>query len=774
MKSYKHITATHWGLFTPDIQDGYLTGLHRMHGDHGPTEVLQYLAKLPYCEARIQNPCVREGFLKNGRGPSTKRGKESFVEVSWEEAFSLVGKELEHVYREYGPSAVFGRSYGWKSTGLVNSSAQLIRRLLNLCGGFVPTTNSYSTAAISTILPYVVGEKLPISTSWDEVLEHSDFLVFIGCDPLTTNNLDWCTTRNQGISYLSDLKISGIPTVSINPIHDATSKFLGNHWLGIRPGTDCALMLALIFEIKQQRLIDYEFINKYTSGWELFEDYVCGKSDGIPKTAIWAESITGIHASVIQQLALKMATCRTMIMMGYGNQRRQWGEQSHWMGFALASALGQIGLPGGGIGVDYHYCQGGARQCIGPKLTGISTQVQQVRAFKKPVRPLDILPVSSFADCFLNPGKSTPFNGKRITYPEIRLAIWGGGNPFAHQPETRKTLNAWKKTDTIIVVDSVWTPSAKMADIVLPACTSFERMDITDIGTNTNDGIAASHQLIEPQGNSRSDFKIFAGIAEKLGIRQEFTEGLDEEGWIRRIYSEAVATGEKMGLNMPDFDTFWEEGVLFYPEQRNAGHVVSFEKFRQDPKHYPLKTESGKIQIFSDKIQSYHYEDCPGMPTFFEPHILHDHQWNKQFQLISPKHPIRLHSQLDACINGEHYSAANNCWIHPMDASKHHIQEGDYILIKSSVGKALMTAHITEDIVNGTLMAQHGVWYNPIEVEDEMIDGNGCPNSVIEDIPTSSLARGNVAANDSVSIEKWTGPIPKNTAYKPPKIISIK
>lgn len=771
MKSLKNITATHWGIFTPNIQNGTLTGLSRMSGDFAPTEVLEYLTQLPYCEARIKNPSVREGFLKNGRGSSENRGNEPFVEVSWEEAFSLVARELDHVYKNYGPSAVFGRSYGWKSTGLVNSPAQLIRRLLNFCGGFVPTTNSYSTAAISSILPYVVGEKLPVSTSWDEVLEHSDFVVFFGCDPVTTNNLDWCTSLNQGMTYLSDLKISGIPSVSINPIRDATSKFLGNHWLGIHPGTDCALMLALIFEIKQQNLIDYAFIEKYTSGWDLFEDYVCGKTDGIPKTAIWAESITGISASVIQQLALKMATCRTMIMMGYGNQRRQWGEQSHWMGYALASALGQIGLPGGGIGVDYHYCQGGARHCRGPNLIGINSQVQPVRPFKKPVQPLDVLPVSSFADCFLHPGKPSQFNGKKITYPEIRMALWGGGNPFAHQPETDKTFKAWKKLDTIVIVDSVWTPSAKMADIVLPACTSFERMDITNIGTNTNDGIAASHQLIPPQGNSLSDFKIFAGIVEKLGIRHEFTEGLDEEGWIRKIYAEAVRDGQRMGLELPDFDSFWKKGIFFYPEEKNAGHFVSFEKFRQDPKNFALKTESGKIQIFSPKIQSYHYEDCPGMPTFFEPRVLHDQHRNKHFQLISPKHPIRLHSQLDACINGEQKQASNKCWIHPLDASMLNIHDGDYVLVKSSVGKALMTAFITVDIVRGTVMAQHGVWYSPIEINDEVVDSNGCANSVIEDIPTSSLARGNVAANDSVTIEKWTDTIPRNSVYKPPKLI---
>ena len=138
---------------------------------------------------------VREGYLKNGPKSREGRGSEKFVRVSWDKALDLVASEMKRVYGEYGPSAVFGRSYGWMSTGKVNASINLQQRLLNFCGGFIGCENSYSTAAISKILPYVVGSGDPRSTSWDVVIEHADRVVFWGADPIVTNDIHDASQR---------------------------------------------------------------------------------------------------------------------------------------------------------------------------------------------------------------------------------------------------------------------------------------------------------------------------------------------------------------------------------------------------------------------------------------------------------------------------------------------------------------------------------------------------------------------------------------------------
>lgn len=198
-----------------------------------------------------------------------------------------------------------------------------------------------------------------------------------------------------------------------------------------------------------------------------------------------------------------------MLMMGWGMQRALYGEEASWAGFALAAVLGQMNLAGGGIGTNYHYCSGGASVGFGPRLRGITGRVAPARAVKDTGTPLPVIPIARFADAFLNPGETIDFNGRKVTYPDIRLVLWSGGNPFAHQPQTLHLERAWQKPETVIVTDFVWTATARHADIVFPAATVFERNDITDIGVYNNAGLCTMQQAVHPVGEARSDYRTF-------------------------------------------------------------------------------------------------------------------------------------------------------------------------------------------------------------------------------------------------------------------------
>lgn len=218
------LTASHWGIVRAAVREGRIVRVAPFELDRAPSPNLDRLANLPYSPSRIRYPMVREGYLKKGPASRANRGKEKFMRVSWDEALDLVASEIRRVYGQHGPSAVFGRSYGWMSTGKVNSAVTLQRRLLNLMGGFVPCENSYSTAAVGKILPYVVGTSDPRSTSWEVVLESTECVVFWGADPLVTNDVDWLTTLHQGTGYLQALKEKGIRTVSVSPIRTDTAE----------------------------------------------------------------------------------------------------------------------------------------------------------------------------------------------------------------------------------------------------------------------------------------------------------------------------------------------------------------------------------------------------------------------------------------------------------------------------------------------------------------------------------------------------------------------
>ena len=681
------------------------------------------------------------------------------MRVPWDQALELISSEMKRVYRSYGPSAMFGKSYGWASTGKVNSANTLLRRLLNLCGGYVYCVNSYSTAAISTILPYVVGETDPRSTDWESVLDHSERVVFWGCDPLVTNDVDWFTTLHTASGYFKDLKKKKIKTYDINPIYSRTGQYLESEWIAPNPGGDCALMLGMIYELVSSGKSDKHFLSKCVSGYEQFLAYVLGETDGIPKTPAWASAASGISEGEIKALAHDLSDHRTMLVMGWGLQRTQFGEQPHWMGYALACFLGQIGLPGGGIGTNYHYSGGGVPRAKGPLLRGITDNVQPVLDFKKEWKGSRVIPVARFVDCFLNPGKEINFNGEKVIYPEIKMVMWAGGNPFAHQPDTNNLKKAWLKPETVVVIDTVWTATAQNADIVLPAATFFERPDISPIGVYTNDGIVSMKQLISPLGEARSDYQIFSALAEKLGCGQAFTEGQNEMDRIRSLYEEAREQGISNGYHLPDFEEFWDKGYVLYDRDLSEPPYIAFEKFREDPIAHPLKTESGLIQLFSKKIASYGYKDCLGHPAYFEPSEGLTTK-NKEYLLayLCGKSHRRLHSQLDSCRED---TDLEPILMHPEDAAQRNIKDGDIVLVKNSRGVLLAQAKVIQNIRKHVVYLSHGSWYSAVKTPDGMvIDVHSNANTLTMDIPTSSLANGNIASSGLVEVELFDKKIP--------------
>ena len=213
----------------------------------------------------------------------------------------------------------------------------------------------------------------------------------------------------------------------------------------------------------------------------------------------------------------------------------------------------------------------------------------------------------------LHPGEAFDFDGTRLTYPDIRLVYWCGGNPFHHHQHLSRLRKALARPATLVVHESFWTPMARHADIVLPATMTLER---NDIGGSPNDAcLIAMRQAIEPWGEARSEFAIFADLAAALGVGERFTEGRDEMGWLRYLYDDWRAqTGVS---SAPPFDEFWGAGFIELPP--GDEDLVLFKQFRADPERVPLGTPSGKIEIFSVTIDGFGYEDCPGHPTWLPP-----------------------------------------------------------------------------------------------------------------------------------------------------------
>ncbi len=652
--------------------------------------------------------------------------------------------------------------------GKLHNAPTLLRRMLGLFGGYTDNTGDFSVQAAMAILPHVTGniEVYDQQTAWPTIIENTDLIVLFGADLMKNNQIGWTPPDHYAYTALAAVKERGIEVISIDPRMTDTARYLSAKWVALRPNTAVALMLAIAHTLYTERLYDEAFLKRYTVGFDRFLDYLLGRSDGQPKTPEWAAKITEVSPGTIRDLARRMARGRTMLMGGWAIQRQDHGEQAPWMLVTLAAMLGQIGLPGGGFGFSYHYASGGSPAAEAPVLNGIS-------AGNNPVKTA--IPFAhGVSDLLLNPGKTVDYNGEKVTYPDIKLVYWAGGNPFSHQMDKNRLIRAWQRPEVTIVHDIFWTGTAKFADIVLPVTTTLERNDIDNMSEYTNQYILAMHKAVDPLFEARSDFEIFAELSDRLGFGDKFTEGKDEMGWIRAFYEQARKQAKAMKLSMPDFDTFWEIGYVAFPIPESAKRYVRYADFRRDPDLNPLGTPSGKIEIYSRTIEKFGYDDCPPHPAWLEPAEWLGGAKAKRYplHLVSPHPKYRLHSQLDNTWIRGWYEVHERepMWIHPDDARARGIKHGDVVRIFNDRGELLAGAYVTDRIRRGVIAVHEGAWYDPDEPgKPGALCKHGNVNTVTMDKGTSKLAQGNVANTVLVEVEKYVGPVPKVTAFDPPE-----
>lgn len=781
IKDGEILTAAHWGMLKLTLKDGKIIKSEPYQKTSEIYNSLQYYTQdLVYAKDRIKYPMVRKSYLENPNNSKPElRGKDEWVRVSYEEAIKLISTELKKTKNERGAEGIFAGSYGWKSSGNMHNSRVLLHRFMNSIGGFTGSLGDYSTGAAQVIMPHVLGtiEVYEQQTSWPVVLENSKVIVIWGANLMRTLKIAWTSTDEQGFKYLQELKKSNKKIICIDPEKNETCTYLNAKWIPIIPGTDVALMLGMAYQLLQTNNYDKKFLDEYTEGFDKFRDYILGKEDNIVKDTKWASKISGIDEQTIKELALLMYENRTMIMAGWGIQRAQYGEQTHWMIVTLASMLGQIGLPGGGFGFSYHYSNGGAPTTKGGKIGGITSTVNSTQntggsSWLEKTAKFSF-PVARIADALLNPGKVIDHNGSKITYPDIDFVYWVGGNPLVHHQDTNTLVKAFRKPKTIVVNEIFWTPTARMADIVMPVTTSYERDDITMTGDYSNLNIVPMKQAVEKQNEAKDDYEIFCDLAKEFGVFEEYSQNKTPLEWIKGFYNQAYTQMEKAGTKIPNFEDFWRENrpITFEVPQENS-EFVRYSDFREDPILEPLGTPSGKIEIYSKKIESMNYDDCKAHPSWFEPD-----EWlgmkNKdaEFALITSHPNHRLHSQLNNTSLRDKYAVSNRepIFINTKDAKAKGIKNGDIVRVYNKRGEILAGAVITDDIRRGVVRVDEGAWYDPLERgKIGTICLNGNVNVLTKDIPTSKLANGNSSNTALVNIEKYTKKAKDISIFKQP------
>ncbi|MGG7518743.1 molybdopterin guanine dinucleotide-containing S/N-oxide reductase [Allorhizobium undicola] len=755
-----HPHTSHWGVFSARMTGDRLEV--RPHpGDPDPNEILQNFPAALRHRARIAQPMVRKGWLENGPGPDSRRGRDEFVPVSWETALDLLGKELLRIRDGAGPGAIFGGSYGWSSAGRFHHAQSQIHRFLNVaCGGYVRSVTSYSSGSSQVLIPHIIGDHEGLTkrnVSWEQIAEHTEIVVAFGGMALKNAMVaGGSVSQHVERPAMQRAAARGCNFVLVSPLRSDLPEEAMAEWVSCTPGSDTALMMAIVHTLVVEGKHDRAFLERYTSGWPVFERYLLGETDGQPKDAAWAAPLTGVSAGDIVALAAKLAGKRSLIVVSHSLQRAEHGEQPVWMGMVLAAALGQIGLPGGG----YAYALG-AIAYYGRRYNAVP--IPTLSQGRNGIS--DLIPVARIADMLLNPGDSYRFNGETRQYPEIKLVYWAGGNPFHHHQDLNRLRKAFARLDTLVVHELAWTATARHADIVLPCTMTLER---EDIGANSNDPLLVPmHPVARPYGQARDDYAIFADLAERLGAREAFTEGRTVRQWLEHLYGQTQAGLAEKGLPAPDFNEFWEGNGLLMPQKPDDGGYLR--AFRNDPDANPLPTPSGKLQIYSETIASFGEADCPGHPTWLGP--VYAPTEATPFVLISNQPKTRLHSQLDF---GGHSIASKHrgrevATMHPEDAEMRGISQGDIIRLSNERGACLASAALSDSIRRGVVQLATGAWYDPQDPKEEMpLCVHGNPNVLTRDIGTSALAQGCTGQLTNIQVERFEGNLPEIRAFDPP------
>ena len=763
MKRYQH--GSHFGAFTAVVDGGRIVGVEPFDKDPKPSPLIDAIPSAVHAENRIRQPMVRAGWLEPGHRRE-KRGADEFIPVSWERAFALVAGEVSRVRSDFGNASIFAGSYGWASAGRFHHAKSQLKRFFGLVGGFTDQTGTYSNAAGHVILPHVLGSKTIARgpfTSWDSVAEQTDlFVTFGGLGFKNTQVEPGGMGEHTTHAWIPIIRDAQVEFVSITPLRDDTAEDLNAEWWAIRPNSDVALMLGIAHYLIENERHDRTFLDRCCVGFEAFADYVMGRTDGVVKSPSWASERCGFEAASIASLAQRMAAGRTMIGVAYALQRAEHGEQTYWMAITLAAMLGQIGLPGGGFGCGYGSMNG----------YGNAYGALPIPSFPIPANPCDsVIPVARISDMMLNPGGPYAFNGEDKTYPDTRMVYWAGGNPFHHHQDLNRLVQAWRQPETIVVNEIWWNATAKYADIVLPATTTLER---NDIGASGRDRfVLAMKKAIEPIGESRSDFEIFGGLARELGVEEPFSEGRNEFEWLEHIYQVAHQKAAQTGHDMPQFDEFWRTGYVEFPKAEAP--FVLYEAFAKAPDQNPIATPSGKIEIFSQTIESFDYDDCRAHPMWFEPTEWLGGARAKDYplHLISNQPQSRLHGQMDnAAVSGATKGKGREpVRIHPRDAKSRGIESGDVVRVFNDRGACLAYAQVSSDIRESVIQLSTGAWFDPIDsTEPGTLELHGNPNVLTLDCGTSKLAQGPSAHSALVECERYDGDLPELTAFAPPRI----
>ncbi len=770
-----------------------------------------------YSKNRILYPMKRVDFDPNGERNPQNRGKSGYVRISWDEALTIVSSEIKRLTDTYGGHAITGMTSSHHNWGIVGYKMGPFHRFMHMLNytPILDNTDSWEGWHWGATHMYGFYWRLGMPEQFDlleDALQNGEMIVLWSSDPDSTRGT---YSGQESAIWRVWLKEKGIKVICIDPFHNYTQATMDGTWLPPRPGSDTALAMSIAYVWLTEGTYDKEYIAEKTVGFDQFEAYILGEGDGnYPKTPEWAEDESGIPARKIYALAREWAKKRTILSCGSrGGEgsacRTAFGTEWARMMVALAAMQG-LGKPG--------------RSIWGLTMGAPADSDTWFPGYAEPRGQMGRSPVAKRQLCFENPTKQRLF---RLTLPEAFMTgkedFYGegfcgqsleqqfthniypqeglakmfyryGGSFIGTMLDTNKWVRMYQSENLEFVVnqDCWFMSETKFADIILPACTNFERDDLGEWsacgGYTTNAHIGNNYRVIvremkciEPLGESKSDYEILRLLSERLGMEELFSEGNTEEDWCRLFYesSDVAKTVpweefNKKGYHLipiPD-DYKPTPGLRWFAEGRPVDTPDTGNKKRGTDKACELGTYTGKIEFASESLKQNMPDDeeRPIVPHFIPSWEGYKSEPYKKYplQIIMPHPRFSFHVEYDVCSwihkiplhrvekDGYYWWPAR---INPEDAKERNIAGGDIVELYNDRGSVLCIADVTERVPKGILHSYGcSAKYDPIiPGKAGSPDKGGCVNLLTSSRHMSKHAPGMTPNSCLCEIRKWEG-----------------
>ena len=748
---------------------------------------------------RIKYPMKRKNWAPGG-GNKELRGKDEWVRITWDEALDLVSSELKRIKDTYGNKAILGGA----------------GRLLSAYGGAVGTWGQVSYGAWPHVTQSMRGASMGGNNDRMDY-RNSKLIVQWG------NNTAVSSGGSPTYNYLQAKK-AGAKLIYVTPMPNPTIMALADEWIPCRPSTDAALLIGIAYYMITNNLQDQEFLDKYCIGFDSthlpqgvyyqnnFRDYVLGTYDGVPKTPEWASEICGTPPEMIRSFAQEIATTKPMAFIGgWALGRNYLGEQTCQAFMTVGLMTGNIGLPGAAVATSSHSgASYGGSSLVRAGGTGLKAIPNPIPGFtfglNDPTKPgysivWDEVWEAVVTGQFTNgiQGK-VPCDIKMISY----ISDGSGGNMLNQMPNIVKGIQAHRKVEFVVSTDSVFSTKSRYSDVVLPATTPWEQ-ELGGWLSGNPEMLLWYNKFMDPPYEVKDVQWMEIELAKRLGLnpddiypiqrkQQQFntlagaTVIKDDASGYEKLVTITADDISKLGVDgKPQtgriaMQDLFDKGV--YQVKRSPGDNFGFIRdaaFRKDPVANPLKTPSGKFEIYSqplsDTIKAYNYTTIPPYAQYNKPYQGYEDtfaDWEKKvkgefpLQLLTTHYYRRSHSVFDE-IQQLRRAFPQEMWINPVDADPRGIKNGDTVLIRSRWGKVLRPAYVTDRIMPGVVDLGEGAW---VDWDDAtQIDKAGATNTLAGTTPSGQGVQ--PWNTNNAQVEKWTGD-PLKPDYTLPMRVPIK